>query len=186
MPFSLTIRKGATPLWKEHPEADVAAMYVPLPHEADIILLPMSLLATDKELEQYEIHPGDLLSCLGYPYGVEANEAGFPILRSGQIASYPLTPTSKVKTFLYDFRVFSGNSGGPVYFVDRNRTYGGGLKLGETIQFFAGLVSQEQVIEQETRSITETRLVKYPLSLAVVVHAALIKETIDLLPPKPE
>ncbi len=143
MPSALTIRKEGVPLWKEHPKADIAVMYIKLLNEADIQLLPMSLLATDKELEKYEIHPGDALSCLGYPYGAEANEAGFPILRSGQIASYPLTPTSKVKTFLYDFRVFGGNSGGPVFFIDKNRSYGGTVYLGNTIQFFAGLVSEE-------------------------------------------
>ena len=146
LPIRLTIRKGAKPLWEEHPEADVAVMYVRLPAEADIQLLPMSLLVTDEQLDEYEIHPGDTLSSLGYPYGEEANEAGFPILRSGQIASYPLTPTTKVKTFLCDFRVFRGNSGGPVYFVDRNRPYGGKLALGNKIQFFAGLVSQEKLL----------------------------------------
>jgi hypothetical protein len=52
------------PIWKEHPKADIAVMYVSLPKEADIQLLPMTLLATDKELEEYEIHPGDALSCL--------------------------------------------------------------------------------------------------------------------------
>ena len=30
---------------------------------------------------------GDELLCLGYPLGAEANDAGFPILRSGKIAS---------------------------------------------------------------------------------------------------
>jgi hypothetical protein len=186
LPFPLQIRQGDKSLWKEHPNADVAVMYVRLPEEADVQLLPMSLLATDHELMQFEIHPGDVLSCLGYPYGAEANEAGFPILRSGQIASYPLTPTSKVKTFLFDFRVFNGNSGGPVYFVGSNRSYGGSTRLGETIQFIIGLVSQEQVLEEEIRSLTETRRAKHPLSIAVVVHAALIRETIELLPPQPE
>lgn len=186
LPHPLQIRQGNQPLWKEHPEADVAVMYARLPQEADIQLLPMSLLATDDELEKFEIHPGDALSCLGYPYGAEANKAGFPILRSGHIASYPLTPTRKVQTFLFDFQVFGGNSGGPVYFVQTNRRYGGSTKLGETIQFLAGLVSQEQVIEEEIRSLTETRRAKHPLSLAVVVHAALIRETIEILPSQPE
>ncbi len=186
VPFPLIIRKEGVPIWKEHPKADVAVMYVNLPNDVDVQLLPMSLLVSDKQLEEYEIHPGDSLSCLGYPFGAEANEAGFPILRSGQIASYPLTPTAKVKTFLYDFRVFGGNSGGPVYFIDRNRSYGGNVSLGTTIQFFAGLVSEEQFLEEEIRSLSETRRAKHPLSLAVVVHASLIKETIDLLPPKSE
>lgn len=182
----LQIRKNNQPLWKEHPEADVAVMYLPLPTEADIQILPMSLLVTDQQLEQFEIHPGDVLSCLGYPYGAEANGSGFPILRSGQIASYPLTPTRKTKTFLFDFRVFGGNSGGPVYFVSTNRIYGGETRLGQTIHLVAGLVSQEQVVEEEIKSLTETRRAKHPLSLAVVVHAALIRETIELLPTHPE
>jgi S1-C subfamily serine protease len=130
-PHSIQIRNGEKPLWKEHPKADVAVMYIRLPQETDIQLLPMSLLASDQELNQFEIHPGDVLSCLGYPFGAEANEAGFPILRSGQIASYPLTPTSKIQTFLLDFRVFGGNSGGPVYFVASNRTYGGAARIGK-------------------------------------------------------
>lgn len=186
VPFQITIRNKSVPIWKEHPKADIAVMYVSLPKEVDIQLLPMSLLATDQMLEEYEIHPGDSLSCLGYPYGAEANEAGFPILRSGQIASYPLTPASKVKTFLYDFRIFGGNSGGPVFFIDKNRSYGGNAYLGTTIQFFIGLVSEEKMIEQEINSLNETRRTKYPLSLAVVIHASLIKEAIDLLPAKPE
>jgi len=144
------------------------------------------MLATDDILNEFEIHPGDTLSCLGYPYGAEANEAGFPILRSGQIASYPLTPTEQIKTFLFDFRIFSGNSGGPVYFVESNRTYGGGTKLGQIIQFFAGIVSQEKILEEEIRSLTETRYTKHRLSIAEVVHATLIQETIDILPDSPE
>ena len=183
--YQVQIRKDEQPLWTKHPEADVAVMYVSLPKEADIQLLPMSLLITDKQLEEFEIHPGDVLSCLGYPYGAEANKSGFPILRSGQIASYPLTPTTKIQTFLFDFRVFGGISGGPVYFVSSNRAYGGEVKLGQTIHVLAGLVSGEKVIEEEIRSLTETRLAKHPLSLAVVVHAALIREAIELLPPQP-
>lgn len=186
MPMPLTIRKEGLPLWKEHPKADIAVMYITLPYEADIQLLPMSLLVTDEELEKYEIHPGDILSCLGYPYGAEANEAGFPILRSGEIASYPLTPTKKVKTFLYDFSVFAGNSGGPVYFVDRNRSFGGQIFLSNVVAFIAGVITEEGNYEEEITSLTETRRVKHPLSLAIVVHASLIKEAIDLLPEKPD
>ena len=186
LPYTLKIRRGTELLWKKHPETDVAVMYVRLPEQADIQLLPTSMLADDNMFNQFEVHPGDTLSCLGYPYSAEANEAGFSILRSGQIASYPLTPTSQIKTFLFDFQVFSGNSGGPVYFVQSNRAYGGSTILGQTIQFFAGIVSQEKFLEEEVRSITETRRTKHRLSIAVVVHATLIRETIDLLPDHPE
>src|SRR5438128_2583170 len=46
LPYQIQIRKGNEQLWKEHPRADVAVMYVRLPKEADIQLLPMSLLVS--------------------------------------------------------------------------------------------------------------------------------------------
>lgn len=186
LPHSIQIRKGSQQLWKKHPKVDVAVMYVRLPKEADIQLLPMSSLATNELLERLKIHPGDVVSCLGYPLGAEANEAGFPILRSGRIASYPLTPTAEVKTFLFDFPIFSGNSGGPVYFATTYRFASGATNMLDQSQFVAGLVSEEQYVEEEIVSFRETRKAKYPLSLAVVVHAALIREAIELLPPQPE
>lgn len=182
-PYPFEIRREGKPLWVRHPDAvvDVAAMYVALPANIDIVLLPTRLLANDEDFKEFEIHPGDELMCLGYPLGAEANEAGFPILRSGKIASYPLIPTSHTKTFLYDFRVFSGNSGGPVYFVESARTYAGATHAG-IIQFIAGLVSQERRMIEKVESLFETREQRYPLSLAFVVHASLIKETIEMLP----
>ena len=77
------IREGGKNLWTKHPEVDVAVMYVSLPKDVDIALLPMIFFASDENLKAYEIRPGDRLFTLGYPLGQEANEAGFPILRTG-------------------------------------------------------------------------------------------------------
>lgn len=189
-PWKIKIREGTEPLWVRHPEADVAAQYISLPNDADIHLLTTNVLADDKTFERYEIHPGDELNCLGYPHNREANAAGFPILRSGKIASYPLTPAERVKTFLYDFQIYGGNSGGPVYFSQTGRFYGGTYHVGQRIQFIAGLVSSQRVIKEETERILERlneRTVEisirmYPLFLAHVVPAQFIKETIELLP----
>lgn len=183
--YPIRIRDRDSPLWKTHPSADVAVMYVALPKEADLSLVSTDLIATDEILRQFEIHPGDRLSCLGYPLGAEANEAGFPILRSGQIASYPLVPTKTVKAFLFDFNVFEGNSGGPVYFVESNRAYGGGVHIG-TVQFLVGLVSEQKVAEEQIKSLTEMRMQRHQLGLAVVIHGALIREALDLLPAEPK
>ena len=183
LPINLKIRENGKPLWIKHPSVDVAAMYVDLPKEVKIPLLPTIFLATDDLLNEYDIHPGDELLCLGFPYGAEANDAGFPILRSGKIASYPITPTKEVKSFLYDFQIFGGNSGGPVYFVGLNRSYKGTVHLGE-VRFIMGIVSSEIVLEEQVKSLTETSVKKHPLSLAKVIPAIFIKETIDLLPSK--
>lgn len=185
VPHPIQIRRGATPLWVQHPTMDVAVMYVLLPQDIDIQLLPVNLLATDDILRQFEIHPGDRLSCLGFPLSAEANDAGFPILRSGQISSFPLVPIRSVKTFLFDFNVFEGNSGGPVYFFESNRNYAGGTHIGK-IQFLMGLVSEQRFAEEQVESLRQTRKERYQLGLAVVIPAPFIKETIDRLPEAPQ
>jgi hypothetical protein len=131
------------------------------------------------------LHPGDRLACLGYPLNNESNDVGFPVLRSGYIASYPLIPTATVRNFLFDFNVFEGNSGGPVYFVESNRAYGNSINIG-TVQFLVGLVSEQRVAQEQIKSLNELRLERYRLGLAVVIHAALIREALDLLPPAPK
>ena len=177
----LSIRKKGKALWVKHPEADVAAMYVSLPENIDIALVPTSILATDELLKKFEIHPSDKLFALGFPLGQESNEAGFPILRSGTIASYPILPTKQTKGLLFDFEVFSGNSGGPVFMTEKNRTYGGTMHLGSTMHLIIGLVTQERTMNIYTRTPYEELRKTHPLKLGVVVHASLIKETVDRL-----
>lgn len=182
LPWEISIRKEGENLWINHPEVDVSAMYIALPIDIDIALLPIGILADDETFNKFEIHPGDELLCLGYPFSAEANKAGFPILRSGKIASFPIVPAKETKSFLFDFEVFKGNSGGPVYFVQSTaRAYGGATHIG-TIQFIAGLVSEEHIITEEITSLYEKQMKAYPLALAKVIHASFIKETIEMLP----
>jgi S1-C subfamily serine protease len=180
--YPIQIRKEGIPLWTRHPDVDVAAMRIRLPRDADIRLISTTLLGTDKILEQYAVHPGDQLLVFGFPYGAEANEAGFPILRSGRIASYPLTPTRKTKTFLLDFQVFKGNSGGPVLFYAENRVYGGGTHIG-IIRFIIGVVSGERELTEHVRTIRETVERKHNLALAVVAHSGFVADLLKMLPP---
>lgn len=167
--YDIQIRKGKEPIWVRHETADIALIKINLPRfiqkqSAEIPLPSTNLLADDDIMEKYEIHPGDELLCLGYPLGATA-QSGFPILRSGKIASYPLTPAKDVNSLLFDFEIFGGNSGGPVYFVDKERRYSGTAHMGKTIQFVAGIVSKQHE----------------KLRLGVVVPAHFIKETLDQL-----
>jgi S1-C subfamily serine protease len=184
IPFPIQIRENGNPRWVRHPKVDVAAMRVALPQEIDIQIFSTELLADDKMLEELEIHPGDELLVLGFPYGAEANEAGFPILRSGRIAGFPLTPTSETLTFLLDFPVFNGNSGGPVFMHHENRSYKGGTHIG-VVRLILGVVSQERGLEERVESISETLVRKHKLGLAVIVHARFVKEILTMLPPLP-
>ncbi len=180
--YPLRIRNEGRPLWVKHPDADVAAMYIKFPEGVIPKQLGAQLLADDATLQDFDIHPGDNLICLGFPSGLESGaEEGFPILRSGRIASYPLLPTRQRKTFLFDFEIFGGNSGGPVYFVDSNRTYNRKTHLGQTVQLLVGLVSAEMIAFQKPEKADDERKVLYPFKLAQVVHASLITDTIALL-----
>lgn len=179
-PYQISIRTNGHPNWTKNPSADVAVMYLALPNESVVNLIPTTLFADDKMLTQYEVHPGDELNVLGYPLGY-VGPGGFPVLRSGKIASYPLVPTKDNPFFLLDFRVFQGNSGGPVYLVSYNRIYGGSTNIG-AVYMLMGLVSEEISLTEDQRGIYENRSARYPLSLAKVVPAAFIKETIEMLP----
>jgi hypothetical protein len=181
VPYPFSVRSNGQPLWIKHPSADVAVMYIRIPNDVSIPILSTDLLADDKTLTEFGIHPGDNLECLGYPFGMEANDIGFPILRSGKIASYPLLPTEQTKTFLLDFMVFKGNSGGPVYMVESTRTYHNVTQMG-TIHFIAGLVTQERSYNEQLVGQYSAELHQYQLGLAVVVHASLIKQAINMLP----
>jgi S1-C subfamily serine protease len=182
IPVTLPIRSNGHPTWVQHPRADVAAVYAFLPEDLTPRYgISTQLLVTDRMLSEFEIHPGDELNVLGYPLGV-GNTGDFAVLRSGKIASYPLVPTSENPFFLLDFRVFRGNSGGPVYFVQAGRVYGGTMRVG-LIQFVMGLVSEELSVTQQFQGLYESRSETYPLQLAKIVPAPYIIETIKLLPP---
>ncbi|MEN3333252.1 MAG: hypothetical protein V7641_2617 [Blastocatellia bacterium] len=181
--WPIKIRRGGKPLWTKHPSVDVAVMYVNLPKEADVALLPTSALATDEILDSFHVHPGDNLYCLGFPYTYEANSAGFPILRKGAIASYPLMPTEKVKTFLLDLNIFEGNSGGPVYLVETSRLGPNGIGMGN-YQTIVGIISKQIFVDEDNGSSTDTRKQKASIALAVVIHASFIRQAIEILPPQ--
>jgi hypothetical protein len=172
VPYEIPLRDQGKPLYVKHPEVDVAALYVKMPTAFKAPLVPIGLLATDEWLTRFELHPGDELFCLGYPL-FASSEHGFPILRSGKIASYPLVPAKEHKNWLFDFRIFKGNSGGPVYFVDRNRLYGNERHDGETIQMLVGLV---------TSQLSSALVNNTDLQIGVIIPAVFITETLNLLP----
>ncbi|WP_066687263.1 serine protease [Caulobacter sp. CCH9-E1] len=167
-PESLTIRDGDHPLWTKHPTRDVAAMVVEAPPEFAKAAIPLSYLAQDDTFNKYNLGPGDEMMALGFPRGLSANPAGFPILRSGRVASYPLAPATNFPTFLMDFSVFPGNSGGPVFMAEGARRRPGASESQE-VQFVAGLLTQQVELSGER------------LEIGIVTHAKFIRETLALL-----
>ncbi len=167
-PEALKIRDGDHPLWVKHPSRDVAAMVVEAPEEFVRAAIPLNYLAKDDTFSTFNLGPGDEMMALGFPRGLSANPAGFPILRSGRVASYPLAPATNFPTFLMDFAVFPGNSGGPVFMAEGARRRPGASEPQE-VQFIAGLLTQQVELSGER------------LEIGIVTHAKFIRETLALL-----
>ncbi|ACG79130.1 conserved hypothetical protein [Phenylobacterium zucineum HLK1] len=172
-PQPLKIRDGkGAGLWTHHPTRDVAALEIEAPPEFARAAIPVNYLAADETFADYRVTAGDEMMALGFPRGLSANQAGFPILRSGKVASYPIAPADIFPTFLLDFAVFPGNSGGPV-FVSRAVQTGGLTQVADAAQapsgFIAGLLTQQVELNSER------------LEIGIVTHAKYVRETIGLL-----
>jgi S1-C subfamily serine protease len=161
-PQKITIRAGVKTLWTSDPGHDVSAIVVSAPEEFAKAAIPIAWLGQGENLEQHSVGPGDEMMALGFPEGLAANAAGFPILRSGRVASYPLTPSKAFPTFLLDFSVYPGNSGGPV-FVKQTKPD------GSSDVFITGMLTQQ------------VELTGKPLEIGVVTQAGFIRETVGLL-----
>ena len=159
-PQHLTIRKAGKPLWTRNPTRDVAAIAITAPAAFANAAIPMDWLASDDALAKNALAPGDEMMVLGFPQGLSANPAGFPILRSGRVASYPLGPSAAYPTFLLDFRVFPGNSGGPVWLDSAE---------GQKGRFIAGMLTQQ--VEKGDQN----------LEIGIVTQARFIRDTLRLL-----
>jgi len=159
-PESLTIRTPNGPLWYQHPAQDIAVIPIELPDGFREAAVPEAWLADDRSFAAEAVAPGEEMMTLGFPHGLSANIAGFPILRAGRLASYPLMPSSTYPTFLIDLTAVPGNSGGPV-FMARDGTHPMALVTGVLIK---------QVEDDNQR-----------LELGVVTDAVFIRQTIDLM-----
>ncbi|MDP3116059.1 MAG: serine protease [Phenylobacterium sp.] len=168
-PQKVDIRDAdGNPRWTQHPKRDVAAITVTAPPEFAKAAIPKDWLAGDETFSTYAVGAGDQMMALGFPRGLSANPAGFPILRSGRVASFPLAPAAAFPTFLLDFTVFPGNSGGPVFMAEGVRRRPGGGDSQE-VQFIAGLLTQQVELNSER------------LEIGIVTHARYIHETLALL-----
>lgn len=162
----LVIRDAALgPKWTRHASRDIAVMLVTPPDQPRAHAIDFDLLANDTVFRDFDMRPGDEVLALGYPRGIAANELGFPILRSGRVASFPLWPSEAFPTFLMDFAVFAGNSGGPVYMADRSRKRAGATDFHEA-QFIAGMLVQQVTLTDER------------LEIGIVLHATFVREAL--------
>jgi hypothetical protein len=146
-------------------------MFLPFPVEVPISgISAREFLMDDRKIGYIELHPGDEVFVLGFPLAA-AGPGGFPILRFGRIASYPLTPMRQIREIYLDLFIAGGNSGGPVYFSYANRVIDGRTDH-RRYQGILGLVTQEaksQLFSDKS------------LNFGVIVSAPFIQETINKL-----
>jgi S1-C subfamily serine protease len=161
-PAPVTIRLDGRPLYVTHPTYDIAVMKIIAPPEFGHAAIPLAWLADERSFEDWGIGPGDEMMTVGYPLGQSSNRAGFPILRTGRLASYPLYPIEQFPTFLVDLRVLGGNSGGPVFMTGYTRRRPGTEQSAES--FVAGVLTKQLCLE-----------------IGVVTHAYFVRETIRML-----
>jgi hypothetical protein len=167
-PQKIAIRDGDKELWTRNPERDIAAIVVNAPAEFTKAAIPLAWLADGEAFKRYDLGPGDEMLALGFPRGVAANSAGFPILRSGRVASYPLAPSREFPTFMLDFSVFPGNSGGPVFMANGvHRADPDGKQIDTPL--ITGMLTQHAELNSER------------LELGFVTQSIFIRDTLALL-----
>ena len=166
-PQPIVIRTATRELWAHNAAHDVAAIAVKAPKAFAQAAIPLNWLAGSDTFSKYNIGPGDEMMVLGYPQGLSANTAGFPILRSGRVAS-PVESGASSPTFLLDFRVFPGNSGGPVFIAEAARRRPGAAEAQE-VQFVAGMLTQQVELNNER------------LEIGIVTDAQFVRDTVGML-----
>ena len=176
LPVTLKVRDNGKPLWSKHPKHDVAAIEIESPQGVEPHRLTVEHLATAADLKTVE--PGELVHCLTYPHApvFEPNQPGFPVIRLGCLASYPLFPIEKQPTFLVDYNAFEGDSGGPVIWKRKDQAGG-----KATIKIL-GLVQGQHLFNQRYELPYESGEFRKLLGLGIVLNALAIHETISQLP----
>ncbi len=166
-PASVTIRDEAGIRWFRHPVEDVAILPIEAPESFTKAAIPLDWIADAETFEDYGVGPGDEMMTLGFPNGLASNRAGFPILRSGRVASYPLTPVKAFPVFLIDLTAVSGNSGGAVFMTHKSRRHPSTEQPAQV--FIAGILTRQ--VEQDNNR----------LELGVVTQAVFVREAIAFM-----
>ena len=162
----IVVRREGKPLWKRDPKEDVAAIRVELPSEVDAVALPVERILKADGAGNSRVEVGLDVWLPGYPAQLEANPAGWPVLRRGMIATHPLSPVASVPNMLIDIRSFGGDSGGPLFAVVDGKAH------------LAGVIVGMQRQTDRTVSPFEERTVHTPLGLGIAVQADVVARVI--------
>lgn len=165
----LKFRNDGEPLWVRHATTDAAAIFVELPENADVEPFEIDQIASEALFDSKTIHVGQEVYVPCFPAKIESNDAGFPILRKGSIASFPLSRPTVGDSILIDYSHFGGDSGAPVTATIDGRPV--------VIALATAMIRQMNKIESEF----EERTTHTPIGLATAVRSVLILEMLEKL-----
>ena len=169
----LVVREEGKPRWKRHPEQDLAVLAFELPEGVECTPFRFEQIAAEEDLKARRIRVAQEAWIPGYPAQLEANSAGWPVLRRGSIATHPLVPLAAAKTMIVHVSSFGGDSGSPVVvFPNAERN---------TSPLVAGVLLGMHRQTDKSSSTFEERTTHTPLDLAIVVQGPLVRETLELL-----
>jgi hypothetical protein len=163
----VAIRTGETPNWVRHPKADVAVLPWTVPGGVDLQPFPLGSVATEADFDAGRVAVGQRVRVACFPAQTEGNAAGWPVLRTGAIASHPLAPAAALDRLFLDYAHYGGDSGSAVV-VDDPGAAG----------FVIGVVVAMQRQTDRVTSPFEEKTVHTPLGLAITVPSPLLHETI--------
>ena len=148
---SWTIRQEAlfhtdgTPRWIEHPRGQTL----------DVVALPLQSLDTNVTIHPFDlsladadvmVRPAMPVSIIGYPLGLSTG-GGWPIWKTGHIASDPDLDYGGRPAFLIDATTRGGMSGSPVVlrFYGAYQSNDGSFNVGRGATRFLGVYSSQEV-----------------------------------------
>lgn len=165
------VRSGKDKLWVKHSAYDIAALPIELPTDVSVEPISWEDLADTNYFEQLAV--GDDVFIPGFPARMEANKGGWPIVRKGSLATYPLTPLKAVENLFINASTFGGDSGAPVIHVQRVN----GRKQAKIVAMIWGMRRQtDRIVSPFEESVRHT-----PLDIATAVPSPYIRETIEQL-----
>jgi V8-like Glu-specific endopeptidase len=164
--------------WRRHPTEDVAALRIDLPEgSTQLATIDHQALIHQAEWDESNLAAGVTVHFLGYPHRDEASPSGFPILRHGSIACFPLQPFAAVRQMLVGGEVYEGDSGGPVFLQrpsEVDERWGSGPKV-------VGIVAGQRMIDEEVRMLQGVMKLRHRFALANVIMSPAIVATIESL-----
>ncbi len=171
----IRVRDGARALWRRHPVEDVAALKIALPDGVAVTPFRLSQLADEADVTAGRVRVAQEIWIPTYPAQLEANAAGWPVLRRGTIATHPLKPVREVKTFLVDAATFGGDSGAPVVVHS-------GASAEEpdgSEPMVVGLILGMHRQTDRSTMPFEEKTTHMPLGLAIVLQAPFAREVVE-------